>query len=132
MPTSAATWSPTATGPAFDCHLNSQFPVDGTKYEPRSDFSVRWDVTNTGTAPWEPGSVELVYTGGTQMYYSPVIPLPQRVAPGQKTTLIADMKALRNTSSYVTTWALRRGDSYFCRLSIKIYVQWYQGLERND
>ena len=130
--TSAAPASPTAAGPELDCRLNSQFPANGTKYEPRTDFSVRWDVTNTGTAAWDPGTVDLIYTGGTQMYYSPVIPLAQSVAPGQSVTLIVDMKALRNTSSYVTTYALRRGDAYFCRLSVKIYVQWYQGLERTQ
>ncbi len=123
---------PTApAGPELDCRLNSQSPIDGTKLEPRTDFTVRWDVTNTGAAAWEPGSVDLIYSGGTRMYFAPAIPLTQTVAPGQSTTLTVDMKALRNTSSYVTTWTLRRGDIYFCTLSVKILVQWYQGLERH-
>jgi hypothetical protein len=129
-PTAASAAS--AAGPELGCRLNWQLPVNGTKYEPRVDFSVRWDVTNTGTAAWDPRTVDLVYTGGTRMYFSPVIPLPESVAPGESVTLNVDMKALRNTSSYVTTWALRDGDTYFCALSVKIYVQWFEGLERND
>ena len=43
-----------------------------------------------------------------------------------------DMKALRNTSSYITNWSLRRGDTYFCALSLKILVQWSGGFERYD
>jgi hypothetical protein len=123
--------APTASGPELDCKLNWQSPHDRTKLEPRTDFTVRWNVTNTGTAAWEPGEVDLIYSGGTRMFFSPVIPLPERVAPGESTTLTVDMKALRNTSSYVTTWTLRRGETYFCTLSVMIYVQWYEGKERN-
>ncbi len=119
------------SGPELACKLIRQFPVNGTKLEPRTNFTVRWDVTNTGAAAWEPGSVDLIYSGGTRMYFEPVIPLTQTVAPGQSITLTVDMKALRNTSSYVTIWTLRRGDFYFCTLSSKILVQWSGGQERN-
>ena len=131
-PMSAVAPSPAATGPQLDCRINSQFPANGTKYEPRASFSVRWDVTNTGTAAWEPGTVDLVYTHGTRMYFSPTIALEHRVAPGDTAALSVGMKALRNTSSYITNWALRRGDTYFCALSLKIFVQWSGGLERYD
>ena len=116
--------APTAmTGPELDCRLNSQYPPDGSKFERRADFTVLWNVTNTGTAAWDPGTVDLVYIGGTVMFLKSPIPLEERVAPGQTVTLRADMKALRNTSSYVTQFALRRGDTYFCVLGVKIFVQ---------
>lgn len=126
--------SPTAAGtPAAElaCKLNWQAPQDGTKLEPRTDFAMRWNVTNTGTAAWEPGEVDLIYAGGTRMFYSPVVPLPERVAPGQSITLSAGMKAQRDTRAYVTTYTLRRGEAVFCSLSVRIYVQWSEGLERN-
>ena len=112
LPASATPRAP--ADPELACNLNWQSPVNGTKFEPRTDFTVQWNVTNTGASAWEPGAVDFVYAGGTRMYFEPVIPLAESVAPGQSITLSVDMKALRNTSSYVTAWALRRGDAYFC------------------
>jgi hypothetical protein len=124
-PSPASTTTPPGTAlPELECKLNRQFPANGTKLEPRTDFTVRWTITNTGSAAWQPGEVDLDFVGGTAMHFSPVMALPEVVAQGQSITLSVDMKALRNTSSYVTTWALRQGDAHFCRLSLLIYVQW--------
>jgi len=121
-----------AGGPELDCKVNWQSPRNRTKVEPRAEFTVRWNVTNTGSAAWDPGVVDLAYSGGTRMYYEPVIPLTQVVAPGEDVTLTVDMKALRDTRSYATSWALRRDDTYFCDLGVRIYVQWVGGLERKE
>lgn len=84
---------------------------------------MQWNVTNTGTAAWDPGTVDLVFVGGTRMFMRSPIALAESVSPGQSVTLAADMKALRNTSSYVTNFALRRGGTFFCVVGIKIFVQ---------
>lgn len=120
------------SGPELDCKLNWQYPADGTKFESRADFSVQWNVTNTGMDAWEPGTVDLIYTHGTRMHSIPILALDHRVAPGQSITLTVDLKALKNTSSYITNWALRRGDLYFCALSLKIFVHGSGGIERFD
>ena len=131
IPLTESATPPETTVPDLACKLNWQSPANGAKFEPRTDFTVRWNVTNIGTAAWDPGIVDFVYAGGTRMYFDPVIPLAESVAPGETITLGVDMKALRNTSSYVTTWTLRRGDVYFCTLSAMIYVQWIGDTERS-
>jgi hypothetical protein len=84
---------------------------------------VQWNVTNTGSAAWDPAAVDLVFVGGTRMFLQSPIALESTVAPGGSVTLKAEMKALRNTSGYVTNFALRRGEVTFCTVGISILVQ---------
>lgn len=81
-----------------------------------------WKVTNTGTAGWYPGSVEFTFFGGDKMYQFPRTQLQTGVAPGDTVALVADMVAPKNPNKYTTFWGLRRGNDYFCRVSLSIYV----------
>ncbi len=115
---------PTATVQAeFDCQLIWQSPGNGITYEPGTSFATGWKVTNTGTLPWDPGSVDFVYLSGAKLHDEPLVPLKARVAPGQSVILSVAMTAPKNSTSYVTRWSLRNGDTLFCPLSVSIYVQ---------
>lgn len=114
---------PTATpSRELDCKLNWQSPADGATYDAKDSFSVGWNITNTGTAVWSPGSVEFIYLAGAKLYDNPLVHLPETVSPGQAVVLSLEMRAPKNSTTYTTRWSLRRGDTYFCPLSLSIYV----------
>jgi len=81
-----------------------------------------WKVINRGTAGWYPGSVEFTFFGGDKMYQFPRTQLQTGVAPGDTAALVADLVAPKNPNKYRTFWGLRRGNDYFCRVSLTIYV----------
>ena len=117
-----ATITVTPSGPELACKLLSQSVKNGSKFASRERFSVGWMVMNTGTATWEPGVVEFAYAGGSKMYVYQPVPLTHNSPPGDITTLNADLVAPRTPDTYTTVWALRRGDEYFCKVSIRIKV----------
>jgi len=106
----------------LDCTLLMQNIKNGTHFKSRDEFSITWKVRNTGTAGWDPGSVDFTYLAGTRMFQYPLVQLQGTVAPGNVTLLNADMRAPRNPGRYSTTWSLRQGDTYFCHLSLTINV----------
>jgi hypothetical protein len=95
---------------------------NGTHFKSREQFSVNWKVRNTGTAGWDSGTVDFTYIAGTRMYQNPLVPLQGTVAPGNDAHLVADMRAPRNPGGYSITWSLRQEATYFCRVSLTIYV----------
>lgn len=118
--------TPSSTATAahpLDCRLDWQSPGNGLQVNPDQLFTVGWHVTNTGTDTWSPGSVSFTYLGGTKPNRDTVIGLKFSVAPGQSVTLTAEMKAPRNSTLYTTYWGLRQGDTFFCRVSVSIYVK---------
>jgi hypothetical protein len=100
----------------------NQSVKNGAHFKSREQFTINWKVRNTGTAGWDSGTVEFTYIAGTRMYQTPQVPLSGPVAPGNTAHLVADMRAPSNTGGYSTTWSLQQGDTYFCRLSLTIYV----------
>ena len=100
-----------------------QSPRNGANYNPAAKFTVGWKVTNNGTAVWDAGSVVFMYLGGAKLHNDELFPLQTTVGPGQSIVLSVPMKAPRNSTKYTTYWGLRRGDSFFCRLMLSIYVQ---------
>jgi hypothetical protein len=114
--------SKAATGPELDCKVLGQSIKNGTKFTARERFDMSWLVQNTGTATWEPGVVEFGYAGGTKMYQYQPVPLKHSSPPGDVTTLYADLLAPKTPNVYTTIWSLRRGDEYFCRVSVTIKV----------
>ena len=114
---------PTLTAaPKLDCQLNWQSPANGITYEPKTSFATGWKVTNTGTSPWDAATVELVYRAGAKLDAEPVIHLRSSVAPGASVVLSVAMTAPREAVMYTTHWSLRRGDTYFCPLTLSFYV----------
>jgi hypothetical protein len=95
---------------------------NGTHINPRERFDVGWKVKNTGTATWDPGNTDFMYVGGTRMYQAEVLDLPAVVAPGDTFALSAALLAPKHPGTYMTFWALRRGENRFCRVSVEIIV----------
>jgi hypothetical protein len=108
--------------PELACKVLSQSVVNGSKFASRERFDITWVVQNTGTATWEPGVVEFAYAGGRKMYQYQPVPLTHSSPPGDITTLSAVMVAPTTPERYTTVWALRRGDQYFCKVSVSIKV----------
>lgn len=109
--------------PALDCRLEWQSPGNGLKVNPQDLFTAGWKLTNTGTETWTPGSVEFAYVGGAKPSHDSVVQLKGSVSPGQSVILTAEMRAPRNSTTYTTFWSLRQGATYFCRVSVSIYVK---------
>ena len=116
--------SPTPTVPSeLDCELIWQSPRNGASFAPGKKFTVGWNVTNNGTAAWDAQSVEFMYLGGAKLHNDELAHLDTTVAPGEDIVLSVAMKAPRNSTKYTTYWGLRRGDTFFCRLTLSIYVR---------
>ena len=111
-----------STGPELDCKVLGQSPKNGSKFASKERFDTSWMVQNTGTATWEPGVVEFAFAGGSKMYQYQPVQLTHSSPPGDITWLYADMVAPKTPNTYTTVWALRRGDQYFCRVSVTIKV----------
>ncbi len=108
---------------ALDCQVVMRSPANGATFSPNEHFSAGWKVRNTGSAGWDASDVEFVYVGGAKMYLSTVVHLQEDVEPGNVAILTADMRAPRSQSQYTTAWSLRKGDQYFCRLTLTITVE---------
>ena len=122
---SLPTFTPTPLGTpavALQCQLLSQSVADGTEFKPKENFEPGWKITNTGTAPWLPGNVDFAYFSGSKMHKYTPVPLQINVDPGDTTVVTVEMAAPKSEGTYKATWSLRRGNDYFCRVSVSIYV----------
>ena len=116
--------SPTATVPSrLDCKLIWQSPGNGIIYAPHKEFTAGWKVRNNGTDAWDVDSVEFTYLRGAKLYDYALVHLKTSVAPGQEVILSVHMRAPRNPTKYTTSWSLRQGDTFFCPLTLSIYVE---------
>ncbi len=128
--TSGVSASPTVTLTPFlgaaagdlDCKLLSQSVRNGAHFAPTERFSIGWKVRNSGTLTWDAGSVYFAYFSGSRMDREDLYALPETVDPGNTVALSASMAAPKRPGGYTTTWALRRGDNRFCRVSLTINV----------
>ncbi len=107
----------------WDCSLLMQSVANGSEFEPGERFTVGWQLLNTGSATWYPGSVQFVYFGGTKMYIYPIVQLRETVPNGAITSFSVDMRAPKNSTTYTTLWSLRQGNDYFCRVRVSIFVK---------
>ncbi len=121
LPT-ATVGTPPTPAPEFACRLVAQSVVDGTQFHPGESFSNDWNLSNIGSAPWLPGNVDFANTGGNRISKYPVVQLQQNVSPGDAISLNVDMRAPFKPGAYSTFWTLRRGNNYFCRVSLTIEV----------
>lgn len=116
--------SPTPTVPnRLDCKLVWQSPGNGISYAPNHAFTVGWKVMNNGTDTWDAGSVEFTYLRGARMYDYALVHLKTSVSPGQAVILSVPMRAPNKSDGYTTYWSLRQGDTFFCPVTLTIFVQ---------
>ncbi len=117
--------APTATvdPSAYTCNLVSQAVKNGTILKPGADFDGNWVLKNTGSAAWDPSSVNYRYVNGTEMYkHNAAYPLQKRVEPGQKIRILVDMRAPKNPGQYTTIWGLSINGQIFCEIPLSINV----------
>src|SRR5512138_283849 len=107
----------------LDCRLLSQSVPNGTTFHPSERFSVGWNLMNTGSTTWYPGSVQFVFYGGSKLQLTSLLQIPTSVSPGQTVSLNVDMRAPKGSTTYTTLWSLQRGSTYFCRVKVSILVQ---------
>jgi Ig-like domain-containing protein len=107
----------------LDCKVVMQSVADGTHFRPNERFSMGWIVINTGKASWFPASVVFTFVGGQKMYQYPETHLQGSVGPGEQVGLFADLRAPKNSTTYTTVWALRRGTDVFCPVRVTIWVE---------
>ncbi len=119
---STATASNTPIGP-LDCSLLIQSMANGSQVSAGERFTVGWQLQNTGSATWFPGTTVFTFVGGTKMYLYPEAQLQASVMPEATTTVSVDMKAPKNSTTYTSLWSLRQGTTYFCRVRLTIYVK---------
>jgi hypothetical protein len=106
----------------LDCQLVWQSPSIGATMLADDKFGAGWNIRNTGTATWEPGSFQFTYLGGYRLSHDFEEPLTQSVAPGDEVVLSVPMKVPSQSNLYTTHWGLRSGDRFFCRLTVTIWV----------
>lgn len=112
----------TAIPGSLACRFNWKSPGNGKTYDPAIFFTVGWNVTNTGSTAWTPESVVLTYVGGAKLTADPTVPLDASVSPGESVVLSVRMRAPKHSNPYTTHWSLRSGDTFFCPLTLSIYV----------
>ena len=123
MPTTAQSAAETATStsqpPATDeppptteeeCTLGSGFVSDvtvpdDTEFAPGESFIKTWRLRNTGTCPWEPGTV-LVFSSGDQMG-GPASVTVGPVVPGATTDVSVNQTAPMAPGTYRGNWQLQ-------------------------
>ncbi|HKJ27683.1 MAG TPA: NBR1-Ig-like domain-containing protein [Anaerolineales bacterium] len=97
---------------------------DGTQFNPGTDFTKTWELTNTGTCTWN-ASYQIVFFGGEQMAENPTAALTgSEVAPGETIEVSIDMTAPDTNGEYYSYWVLRNanGQNFFIDGS-SVYVQ---------
>ncbi len=106
----------------YQCEVTGQSPADGATEASNQNFVAIWTVTNTGRKTWDSTSVDFIYSSGTKFGKSKGADLPNSVGSGQAVSLKITMTAPKNSGSYKTVWALRRGLNEFCSMSLRIVV----------
>jgi hypothetical protein len=107
----------------FSCSVLGVNPSNNTVFAPNQDFDARWTVRNTGTARWEAGGVDYVFSGGDSFHQQSGYDLEQNVKSGAQVELTVDMKAPGTPGTYSTLWNLLEGKNRFCNMRLTIVVQ---------
>lgn len=126
VPTATVVFSLGSSGTSADdfaCEVRSVSPVNGTSFNGRADFDVTWKVKNIGQKNWSEGAIDFVFDSGTSMSDTAGYDLPTDVKRQETIDLAVDLEAPRRGGSYTTTWALRRGNNSFCKMSLTINVR---------
>ncbi|MEI6289676.1 MAG: NBR1-Ig-like domain-containing protein [Chloroflexota bacterium] len=111
------------TSPNYSCKLTAQTPADWVKMVRRQSFDAYWTVQNTG-AVWNSSSTRFVYLGGTKFQtHGDSFYIGKNVGLGSKIKLGVDMMAPKTPGTYSTTWALKSGNTTFCRVTLIVTVK---------
>lgn len=121
IPTRTGTFAPTSRRD-YACEvLNS--PSDGTIYDPRLEFKVRWRLKNVGRQEWKAESMDFVYDFGDRFHRTSGYDLEKDTAIGEVAEFFVDMRAPKDPGTYTTHWALQISAEKFCKVSLTIGVR---------
>lgn len=110
-------------GKGYSCRVVSVSPEPNSVFNRSQAFQASWRVRNTGS-DWLGNSTDLVYVSGTRLTGQSGFDLGTRVNGGDTITLpTINMTSPADPGTYTTTWNLRIGKNYFCRLQIIIEVR---------
>ncbi len=111
------------TSTSYSCKLVSQTPSDWVKMVRRQAFDAYWTVQNTG-AVWNSSSTRFVYLGGAKFQtHGDSFYIGKNIGVGSKIKLGVDMVAPKTPGTYSTTWALKSGNTTFCRVTLILTVK---------
>ena len=80
--------------------------ADGTPFEPNQTITKTWRLINTGNCTWD-SDYSMVFISGDQMNAAGVVPIPQRVAPGESIDMPVIMQAPAELGVYRGNWAMQ-------------------------
>lgn len=121
IPTLTGTFGPTSRRDYACDVLNS--PTDGTIYDPRLEFKVRWRFKNVGRQEWDADSIDFVYDFGDRFHRTSGYDLQEDTGIGEVAEFFVDMLAPKDPGTYTTHWTLQIGDEKFCKVSLTIGVR---------
>jgi len=109
---------------AASCTLNSAFVADvtipdGAEISPGTSFVKTWRMRNTGTCPWEAGTL-LVFISGDPLGGPGSVPVAA-VAPGSTTDVSVNLASPTDPGTYKGNWQLQAPDG--TRFGSVFYVQ---------
>ncbi len=121
LPPVLATFKPTSDKD-YACEVLNA-PTDGTYYDPRLEFKVRWRLKNVGQKNWDGGSVDFVYDTGDKIHKVKGYDLGEGTKIGEVAELFVEMEAPKDPGTYTTYWSLRYGTFKFCKVAFTIKVR---------
>ena len=90
---------------------------DGTSIGPEKKFVKTWQIRNVGKTTWTT-DYGLVFVDGDLMGASPVVPMPEEVAPYEKVNISVEMVAPSTAGKYRSYWMLRNADGKIFGLGV--------------
>lgn len=121
IPTLTGTFGPTSRRDYACDVLNS--PANGTIYDPRLEFKVRWRLKNVGRREWDAESMDFVYDSGDRFHRTSGYDLEEDTGIGEVAEFFVDMLAPKDPGTYTTHWTLQIADEKFCKVSLTIGVR---------
>lgn len=106
----------------FDCTILSKVPNDGFGFSAGIEFTVTWQVLNTGKEIWDSASADVRYLSGDKIYVQSAYDLDKNVEPNEQYAVTVKMKAPLEDGTYTTIWVIRTNAAEYCRMSITITV----------
>ncbi len=118
------TYTPWAVNSEYDCQAELISPDPVEPLSPDSLFETHWQLTNTGTRPWDHNSIDFIYMDGARLHTGgDIIDLTENINPGETYHLYIPMQSPPQTGYFQAAWVLKRGNLYFCSLNLSLQVK---------
>ncbi|MHC1782277.1 MAG: NBR1-Ig-like domain-containing protein [Anaerolineaceae bacterium] len=122
--TLAPWWTATAVLPSGGCSITSFSPEMNAVFAPNDSFDGKWEIMNKSDGAWLQNEVDIRYVSGTKFQTNvDTVDLAGDIGEEENTTVVVDMQAPATVGTYVTNWAIYRGNDLLCGLSLTIKVQ---------